>query len=90
MLIVGPMGIIFSTASWKTQTILYQNTQHSFRSVEFQMQDFGALGYNKRSVSVFYFTSFFTITSEIPKDIEKRVEWIKVDKEINELDLKFP
>ena len=30
------------------------------------------------------------ITSEVPNDIDKRVEWIKVDKEVNELGLKFP
>lgn len=54
------------------------------------MQDVGALGYNKRTVEVFYLTPLFIIISEAPNDIEKRVEWVKVDKDVNELGLKFP
>ncbi len=54
------------------------------------MQDAGALGYNKRTVEVFYLTPFFMIISEVPSDIDKRVEWVKVDKDVNELELKFP
>ena len=67
-----------------------RNGHLRFKAVEFQMQDVGALGYNKRTVEVFYLTPFFMITSEVPNDIDKRVEWIKVDKEVNELGLKFP
>ena len=67
---------------------MYQNGHLSFKTVEFQMQDIGALGYNKRTVEVIYLTPLFMLTSEIPNDIDKRVEWIKVDKDINEL--KFP
>ena len=89
IMIIGPMKIMSSSGSWKTQTVLYQNEHLTFNKVEFQMQDVGALGYNKRIVEVLYLTPFFIITSEIPNDIETRVEWIKVDKEINELDLKF-
>jgi hypothetical protein len=90
ILVAGPMKFLFSTGAWRTQTILYQNGHLSFKTIEFQMQDVGALGYNKRTVEVFYLTPFFMITSEFPNDIEKRVEWVKVDKEINELGLKFP
>jgi len=90
ILVIGPMKILFSTGAWRTQTILYQNGHLSFKSVEFQMQDVGALGYNKRTVEVFYLTPFFMTTSEVPNDIDQRVEWIKVDKEVNELGLKFP
>ena len=90
IIVVGPMKILFSAGAWRTQTILYQNGHLSFKTVEFQMQDVGALGYNKRTVEVFYLTPFFMITSEVPKDIDKRVEWVKVDKNINELGVKFP
>jgi hypothetical protein len=90
ILVVGPMKILFSTGAWQTQTILYQNGHLSFKTVEFQMQDVGALGYNKRTIEVFYLTPFFMTTSEVPNDIDQRVEWIKVDKEVNELGLKFP
>lgn len=54
------------------------------------MQDIGARGYNKRTVEVIYLTPLFILTSEVPADIDKRVEWIRVDKDINELELKFP
>ena len=90
ILIVGPMKILFSTGVWRTQTILYQNCDISFNTVEFQMQDVGALGYNKRTVEVLYLTPFFMIINEVPNDIDKRVDWIKVDKEVNEIELKSP
>jgi hypothetical protein len=90
ILVVGPMKILFSTGAWQTQTILYQNGHLSFKTVEFQIQDVGALGFNKRTVEVFYLTPFFMTTSEVPNDIDKRVEWVKVDKHVNELGLKSP
>ncbi|WP_146052910.1 hypothetical protein [Aquimarina sp. I32.4] len=90
IIIIGPLKIMFSSSSWKTQTILYQNGHLPFKKVEFQMQDVGALGYNKRTVEVIYLTDLFMIVSPVEKDIDQRVEWIKVDKEINELGLKFP
>lgn len=84
------MKILFTTGAWRTQTILYQNGHLSFKTVEFQMQDVGALGYNKRTVEVFYLTPFFMTTSEVPNDMDKRVEWVKVNKDVNELGLKSP
>lgn len=84
------MKIIFSSGSWKTQTVLYQNGHLTYKKVEFQMQDIGALGYNKRTVEVIYLTNLFMIVNSVEKDIEERVEWIKVDREVNELGLKFP
>jgi hypothetical protein len=90
ILIVGPMKLYFSTGAWRTQTILYQNGHLTFKTIEFQMQDVGAFGYNKRTVEVFYLTPLFMITSEVPTDIDKRIEWVKVDKDVNELGIKFP
>lgn len=90
ILVIGPMKILFSIGTWRTQTILYQNGHLSFKTVEFQMQDIGALGYNRRTVEVIYLTPLFILTSEVPNDIDKRVEWVKVDKDVNELGLKFP
>ena len=54
------------------------------------MQNVGARGYNKRIVQVLYLTPFFMITNEAPNDIDKRIEWIRIDKDVNELKLKFP
>ena len=81
-MIVGPLKIIFSTSAWQTKTILYSNGHSSFKTIEFQTQDMGALGYNKRTVEVLYLTDFFMIINEIPLDIDKKVEWIKADKAI--------
>ena len=85
--IVGPMKILFSTGAWQTHTFLYQNGHLSFKTVEFQLQDVGALGYNKRTVEVFYLTPFFMIISEVPNNIDKKVEWVKIDKDMNEFEL---
>ena len=90
ILVFGPMKILFSSGAWRTQTILYQNGHLSFKTIEFQMQDLGALGYNKRTVEVFYLTPFFMTTSEVANDIDKRVEWIKVDNEVSEIGIKAP
>jgi hypothetical protein len=90
ILIVGPMKLYFSTGAWRTQTILYQNGHLTFKTIEFQMQDVGTFGFNKRTVEVFYLTPLFMITSEVPTDIDKRIVWVKVDKDVNELGLKSP
>ena len=90
VLYLGPVIVLFSSGAWQTQTVLYQNEHLTFKTVEFQMQNLGALGYNKRTVEVLYLTNLFMITGKVPKDIDKRVEWVKVDKEINELGLKEP
>ncbi len=88
ILVVSPLKILFSIGAWQTQTILYQNGHLSFKRVEFQMQDIGALGYNRRTVEVIYLTPLFMLTREVPSDIDKREEWIKVEKDLNELRLK--
>lgn len=88
VIFIGPLKVLFSFGAWQTQTVLYQNGHLTFKTVEFQMQDVGAMGYNKRTVEVLYLTNLFIITSEVPKDIDQRVEWLKVNKEINELGIK--
>ena len=88
VIFIGPLKILFTSGAWQTQTVLYQNGHLTFKTVEFQMQDVGAMGYNKRTVEVLYLTKLFIITSEVPKDIDQRVEWVKVNKEINELGIK--
>lgn len=90
ILIIGPLNIVYSSSAWKTQKVLYQNGHFDFKKVEFQMQDVGALGYNKRTVEVTYLTSLFMIINPVEKDIDNLAEWVKVDKEVNELELKFP
>jgi len=51
-MLIGPLDIIFASKAWKTQTILYQSKNSKSEKIEFQIQDVGALGYNKRTVQV--------------------------------------
>lgn len=88
IIIVNPLLILFSSGAWRTQEILYKSAHSSFKTVEYQMQDIGARGYNKRTVEVLYLTPLFTITSDVPNDIDNRVEWKRIDKDVNELGLK--
>jgi hypothetical protein len=76
---------------WKTQAIHFQNNLHSDRTIEFQMQDKGALGYNRRTVDrikLFPFISWIKILT--PEDVENidSLTWDKVDIGTNELELR--
>lgn len=86
---IGIMGYLFSIGSYQTQTIHYVNFHKGFRTIEFQMQDAGALGYNKRFVEVTYLTPWLMITKRIDQDKEPGANWVKIDKDLNELNLKY-
>lgn len=86
---LGLLGYWFSVGTYETQTILYESTYCSCKTIEFQMQDIGALGYNRRYVEVTYLTPWFMITEEIDPDKKRGKEWIRVDKDVNELNLKY-
>ncbi len=90
LLVVGPSKIAFASSAWKTQEIVYQNGHSHFKTVEFQMQDVGALGYNKRTVEVMHLTDLFMIVGPVDENIEERIEWVKVNIKVNELGLKYP
>lgn len=89
VLFLGPLQIMNAKSAWKTQTIMYQNEHLANKTIEHQLQDVGAKGYNKREVETFYLTKHFMLIAEVPKDIENRIEWIKINKEVNELNLKY-
>ncbi|QQS51001.1 MAG: hypothetical protein IPM71_15730 [Bacteroidota bacterium] len=76
------------TGDWKTQTIIYENGHISCKTIEFQMHDKGALGYNKRIVEVTKLTGFLKLIEPIDT-ADIGLPWIKVDKEINELKIKY-
>ena len=82
----GILRTIFISSAWKTQTIIYQNKFDSSKKVEFQMLDIGFAGYKKRTVEINYITDWFFISKE---DGIYNSDWEKVDKEINELELKY-
>lgn len=86
--LIGITRFAFSLSTWKTQTILYQNTNDSSRTIEFQMKDMGALGYRRRTVMVDYYTPLFIIASPIPPNVDSNNEWTKVHIDVNEVGLK--
>ncbi|NVK73282.1 MAG: hypothetical protein HWE24_07370 [Oceanospirillaceae bacterium] len=88
--IIGPMKIVFSSSAWRTQKVIYQNEHLSSKKIEFQMQDVGAFGYNRRTVEVTYLTDLFMIVRPAEIDVDENDDWVRIDQEVNELELKFP
>jgi hypothetical protein len=76
---LGPLKIIFQSSVWETWTVYYQNSNRSCKTIEFQMQDIGALGYNRREVAVTRLTPLFQFVGEIPADVEQNPDWIEVE-----------
>lgn len=73
---------------WKTQTIKYQNLHLPNRTIEFQMQDKGARGYNRRHVDRIKILPFVEWTKEVKYDEIDTFSWKKVSIHVNELGLK--
>ncbi|MCB9360641.1 MAG: hypothetical protein H6587_03310 [Flavobacteriales bacterium] len=73
---------------WKTQTVYYQNNNFTNRTIEFQMQDIGAFGYNRRTIDKFKLLPFLEWTKEIELKEVDTLNWKKVDIYKNELKLK--
>ncbi len=88
--IVTPVRVVFQAGNWNTQTVLYQNKHFQFKKIEFQMQDLGAFGYNKRTVEVTYITSLFMLVKPVSTEIKNNHEWQKVNIDVNELELTAP
>lgn len=66
---------------WKTQTIMYQHKHLSNRTIESQLQDKGAFGYNKRTVDRMKLFPFVSWTKQLnPENLEAvdRVTWDRV------------
>lgn len=90
IILIGPLKIVFSAGSWHTQSILYENQHFGFKKIEIQMQDVGALGNNRRVVEVIYLTNLFMFAYPAEKEVNGKPEWVKVDRSLNELELKYP
>jgi hypothetical protein len=88
--VIGPADILFSERAWKTQVIIYKHKRLKNRTIEYQMQDAGSLGYNQRTVEVIYFTKLFMVIKDIPNNINGKMEWERIDKETNEMGIKYP
>lgn len=86
---INPLKIIFASTTWKTQKIIYQSKDSKNKRIEFQMKDMGALGYDARHVEVSNFLNLFVLVKKIDKDSAYITDqWIKIDKDVNELGLK--
>ncbi|MEZ4838004.1 hypothetical protein [Flavobacterium sp.] len=79
ILIIGPTKIVFSSRVWKTNNVLFINKENQNLKVEFQMQDMGALGYNKRTVEVLHHNKWFMTVKSKNKNFELNTNWIKVN-----------
>jgi hypothetical protein len=76
---------------WKTQTILYINNHTTNRTIEFQLQDKGAFGYNRRTVDRLKIIPFVSWTKRVTAEDLKNLDsiaWDKVDIDVNEEGLK--
>ncbi len=89
ILVVTPVKIIFSSEALKTQTVMYKNAHFSFKTIEYQMQDIGASGYHSRTVEILYLTKFFMIAYPVSEKTNLGIEWIKVNKDVNELEFEI-
>lgn len=76
-------------SQWQTQTLLYKHGHFSLKTIEFQMQDIGSRGYNKRIVERTKILPGISLI-ELKKDTSTiSLPWIKSNIEINELGLKY-
>lgn len=87
ILIISRWAGLFGTSPWKTQEIIYRSLKDKNHRIEFQMQDAGAFGYNRRLAEVKPFF-FFEITDEIDTARIDKKEWLRVEENVNELELK--
>ncbi len=62
---------------------MYQNLHLANRTIEFQMQDFGVLGTNRRTVDRIKIFQYFDWTKEINANNIDTLTWKKVDIDIN-------
>ena len=79
IVMIGPIKLVYASAAWQTQAVLYQHAHLQVKKVEFQLQDVGALGNNRRTVEVLYITPLFMLVGSVDKNINSQIEWIKVD-----------
>jgi hypothetical protein len=76
---------------WKTQTILYINNHTTNRTIEFQLQDKGAFGYNRRTVDRVKIIPFVSWTKRVTEADLLNLDsltWNQVNIDVNEQGLK--
>ncbi len=88
ILSAGPLPLLLQSSVFKTQSIYYVNIKNPNQKVEYQMQDMGAFGYNKRYVEATNYFGLFMKIKLIEQIEYDESEWKKVDINLNELN--FP
>lgn len=94
--IISVLGIGFFSSyldwrgPWRTQTVKYRNLHLVNRTIEFQMQDKGARGYNRRTVDRISLLPFIEWTTETSTTELDTLTWKLVNESVNELGLKAP
>lgn len=86
--LLNPWGVF--RQPFRTQTIIFRDKSDPEHRVEFQMQDVGALGYNKQLVEVRPLLFFFETTSPIDTTAPSNTTWVRVDEFVNEMGIKYP
>ena len=76
------------TSDWKTQTRVYQNKYLPNTTIDFQIQDKGAFGYNRRTVERTKIFPFIYWTKKVSEKVVDTLTWEKVNLDINEQGLK--
>ncbi|MDQ8012727.1 MAG: hypothetical protein REI96_09790 [Flavobacterium nitrogenifigens] len=74
---------------WKTQTIEYQNIENTNKTIDFEMKDIGALGYNRRLIEKTKILPGIDLVKEIDTNKIDLKKWKKVVIDVNELNLKY-
>lgn len=88
MIVLDPVDIVFSSSAWKTQTVLYEHEKDGDKRIEFQLQDVGSLGYNRRTVIVTDFLYIFRLVQPYDDSKEPGADWVRVDRALKQQDLK--
>lgn len=73
---------------YKTQTVMYRLKSNPETRVEFQMEDVGAFGYNRRTVEITPCFYFFSRLREVDENAVYPAKWRYVDEEVNEIGFK--
>ncbi|MDH4472300.1 MAG: hypothetical protein QE487_06810 [Fluviicola sp.] len=95
LITVTTIGFRISTfinfgSGFKTQTITHRSVSDPEKRIEFQLDDLGAFGYNKRTVIVSRICCFLQMEQVIDPESFNYSHWKLVNEDVNELGLKFP
>lgn len=88
LLLFSPVILLelsFSSGVWKTYGIEYVSVDSPGHTIERQVQDVGALGYNNRTIEVFHKNPVFMLVNETLPDTTKRENWEPVNLDFTHL-----